>query len=203
MTRALRVLAVALCAGIIGAACSSNGGTHTTSPTTQHHSTTTTTSSSVPTTASTTPSTTGIGACAQVSASQPNTQGAAGTIVGTITLTEVGTGTCTIDGYPTLTRFDASGTTVPTTLVHGLTINESGPPSQPPAVVTLTPSQQAEFTFQYSDVVTGTETSCATSTTLSVTTPGATSASTPLTLPINACNSGTVNVSAIYAATAS
>ena len=202
MTRALRVLAVVLCAGIIGAACSSNNGTHTTSSTAPHHSTTTT-ASTVPTTASTTTSTTGIGACAQVSASQPNTQGAAGTIVGTITLTEVGTGTCTIDGYPTLTRFNASGTSVPTTLVHGLTIDESGPPSQPPAVVTLTPTQQAEFTFQYSDVVTGTETSCATSTTLSVITPGATSASVPLALQINACNSGTVNVSAIYAATAS
>jgi hypothetical protein len=138
-----------------------------------------------------------------VSASQPTTQGAAGTIVGMITLTEVGTGTCTIDGYPTLTRFNASGTAVQTTMVHGLTINVSGPPSQPPAVVTLTPTQQAEFTFQYSDVVTGTETSCATSTTLSITTPGATSASTPLALPINACNSGTVDVSAIYAATAS
>jgi hypothetical protein len=138
-----------------------------------------------------------------VTATPGQTQGAAGTIVGTITLAEVGSGTCTVNGYPTLTRFTASGASVPTTMVHGLTINVSGPPSQPPSLVTLTSSQQAEFTFQYSDVVTGTETSCATSTTLSVTTPGATSASAPVPLSMTPCNNGTVNVSALYAAGAS
>jgi hypothetical protein len=205
LTRALRVLAAVLVAGVIAAACSSNNGSKTSSGTTTPHNTTTTstTTSVSTTTASTTTTTTGIGACTQVTATPGQTQGAAGTIVGTITLAEVGSGTCTVNGYPTLTRFTASGASVPTTMVHGLTINVSGPPSQPPSLVTLTPSQQAEFTFQYSDVVTGSETSCATSTTLSVTTPGATSASAPVPLSMTPCNNGTVNVSALYAATAS
>ena len=54
---------------------------------------------------------------------------------------------------------------MPITVVNGLTVNLSGPPTQPPSVVTLTSGQQAEFTFQYSDVVTGSETQCASSTT--------------------------------------
>jgi Protein of unknown function (DUF4232) len=204
LTRTLRVVAAVLVAGVIGAACSSHNGSKTSSGTTTPHATTTTSTTSVSTTtASTTTTTTGIGACTQVTATPGQTQGAAGTIVGTITLAEVGTGTCTVNGYPTLTRFTATGASVPTTMVHGLTINVSGPPSQPPSLVTLTSSQQAEFTFQYSDVVTGTETSCASSTTVSVTTPGATSASAPVPLSMTPCNNGTVNVSALYAASAS
>jgi hypothetical protein len=207
LTRALRVLAAVVGAGLIAAACSSNGGTHTasstTSSTTSHHSSTTTTSSSVPpTTASTTTSTTGIGPCTKVTATPGQTQGAAGTIVGTVSLAEVGAGTCTVDGYPSLTRFSASGATLPTTVVHGLTISVSGPASEPPSVIALTSTQQAEFTFQYSDVITGTETGCPMSATLSVTTPGATSASAPIPLSMTACNNGTVEVSALYASTA-
>jgi hypothetical protein len=156
----------------------------------------------VTTTASTTTSTTGISACAQVTATPGQTQGAAGTIIGTITVAEVGTGTCTMMGYPALARFGAGGASVPITLVHGITVNLSGPATQPPTLVTLTSTQQAEFTFQYNDVTTGTETSCATSTTLSVTTPGATRASAPIPLTMAPCNNGTVEVSPVYAATA-
>ena len=196
--RALRVMTMVVGAGLLAAACSSNAPSTTT--TTAVHRTTTTTSVA-PTTASTT-TTTGLAACAQVSVTPGQTQGAAGTIIGTVTLALMGTGTCTIDGYPNLTRYDASGSIVPTTLVHGLTVNLSGPPSQPPSLVTLTSTQHAEFTFQYSDVVTGSETSCAVSSTLSVTTPGAASPSTPVPLTISACHNGTVDVSPVYAATA-
>jgi len=194
---ARRVLMTVLFGGLVLAACSNNPSGPTTT-TTVHR--TTTTTAVPPTTASTT-TTTGIAACAQVSATPGQAQGAAGTIVGTITLAEVGTGTCTIDGFPSLTRFNASGATVVTTLVHGLTINLSGPASQPPAVITLTPTQQAEFTYQFSDVVTGSETTCAVSSSLSVTTPGATTASAPVTVSMSACDNGTVNVSPVYAAT--
>jgi Protein of unknown function (DUF4232) len=201
--RLARVLAAVATAGVIGAACSSHNGTHTGTGTTapHHHGTTTTTTAVVPTTASTT-TTTGIGPCAQATATVGQIQGAAGTIVGTITLAEVGSGTCTMIGYPGLSRFNSSGASVPTTVVHGLTINLSGPPSQPPALVTLTATQQAEFTFQYSDVTTGTETSCPNSTTVSVTPPGGTTASAPVALSATACNSGTIDVSPVYAATA-
>jgi hypothetical protein len=197
--RALRVMTMVVGAGLFAAACSSNTPSTTTTTTTVHR--TTTTTAVPPTTASTT-TTTGIAACRQVSVTPGQTQGAAGTIIGTVTLALVGTGTCTIDGYPNLTRYNASGSIVTTTLVHGLTVNLSGPPTQPPSLVTLTSTQQAEFTFQYSDVVTGGETSCAVSSTLSVTTPGAASASTPVPLSISACHNGTVDVSPVYAATA-
>jgi hypothetical protein len=198
-----RALATVLFGGVLAAACSSSpssSSSHHATTTTVHR--TTTTTAVPPTTASTTTTTTaaGLAACAQVSAIPGQVQGAAGTIVGTITLSEVGTGTCTINGYPSLTRFNSSGGVVTTTLVHGLTVNQSGPASQPPALVTLTPTQQAEFTFQYSDVVTGTETSCAVSSSVSITTPGATMPSSPVTLAISACNNGTVEVSPVYAA---
>ncbi len=197
--RTLRVLATVLCGGLIAAACSNNKPHTTTTTTTVHHTTTTTVA--VPTTASTT-STTGIAPCAQVSATPGQTQGAAGTIIGTVTLAEVGSSVpCTTEGYPSLTRYNSSGAVVPTTVVDGLTVNLSGPPSQPAAVVTLSSTQKAAFTFQYSDVVTGSETSCAVSSTLSVSTPGATRPSPPVPLSISACNNGTVDVSPIYAAT--
>jgi len=195
--RALRVMTMVAGAGLFAAACSSNTPSTTTTTTAVHR--TTTTPSVPPTTASTT-TTTGLAACTQVSVTPGQTQGAAGTIIGTVTLALVGTGTCTIDGYPNLTRYAASGSIVTTTLVHGLTVNLSGPPTQPPSLVTLTSTQQAEFTFQFSDVVTGTETSCPVSSTLSVTTPGAASPSTPVPLTISACNNGTVDVSPVYAA---
>jgi Protein of unknown function (DUF4232) len=196
-----RVLVTVLFGGVVAAACSNTPSPGPTTTTTVHRTTTTTTRP--PPTTSTTPTTAGSTACAQVSATPGQTQGAAGTIIGTVTLSEVGTGTCTIEGYPTLTRFNSSGNSVTTTVVRGLTVNLSGPPSQPPALITLTPTQQAEFTFQYSDVVTGSETSCAVSTTVSVTTPGATKASAPAPLSISACNNGTVEVSPVYAAPAS
>jgi hypothetical protein len=203
LRRVLVLTTAFVCAGLLVAACSSNGGSHTTTGTTGSHktkNTTTPTTSVAPTTASTTTSTTGIGPCARVTATPGQTQGAAGTIVGTFTLAEVGSGTCTMKGYPTLARFDSTGAPVATTVVDGLTVNLSGPPTEPPSLVTLTPTQQAEFTFQYSDVTTGTETSCATSTTLSVTTPGATTASTPAPLTMAPCSNGTIEVSPVYAA---
>jgi hypothetical protein len=197
-----------VCAGLIAAACSSKPGSHTTTGTTgrSHRTTTTTTTTTTtsvaPTTASTT-TTIGITACAQATATTGQTQGAAGTIVGTITLTPVGTATCTMEGYPALARFSAAGATLPITVVNGLTVNLSGPPTQPPSVVTLSSSQQAEFTFEYSDVPTGSETQCASSTTVSVTPPGASVASAQVPLTMAPCNNGTVEVSPVYAASAS
>jgi hypothetical protein len=206
LRRALCVTAAFVCAGLLVAACSSNNGPKTTTGTTSHsstHATTTTTTSASSTSVSTTTSTTGIAACAQVTATPGQAQGAAGTIVGTISLAEVGSGTCTMEGYPSVARFDSAGTAVVTTVVEGLTVNLSGPPTQPPSLVTLTSSQGAEFTFEYSDVPTGTETTCASSATLSVTPPGATTASTPAPLIMAPCNNGTVEVSLVYAAAAS
>ena len=204
MRRALRVAAALVCAGLIAAACSSSPGSHTSTGTTGgSHSTTTTQSTSVTSTTAGTTTTTGIAACAQVTATPGQSQGAAGTIVGTITLAPVGSATCTMEGYPALARFSSSGATVPITVVDGLTVNLSGPPTQPPSVVTLASGQQAEFTFEYSDVVTGNETSCTSSSTVTVTPPGASTASAQVPLTMAPCNNGTVEVSPVYAASAS
>jgi len=204
LRRALRVAAALVCAGLIAAACSSSPGSHTSTGTTGgSHSTTTTQSTSVTSTTAGTTTTTGIAACAQVTATPGQSQGAAGTIVGTITLAPVGSATCTMEGYPALARFSSSGATVPITVVDGLTVNLSGPPTQPPSVVTLASGQQAEFTFEYSDVVTGNETSCTSSSTVTVTPPGASTASAQVPLTMAPCNNGTVEVSPVYAASAS
>jgi hypothetical protein len=200
------VAAALVCVGLIAAACSSNSGSHTSTGTTggsggSHKSTTTTstTRAVTPTTAGTTTST-GIAACAQVTATPGQSQGAAGTIVGTITLTPVGGARCTMEGYPVLARFTSSGGSVPVTISNGLTVNLSGPPTQPPSVVTLSSGQQAEFTYAYSDVPTGEETSCASSSTVTVTPPGASAASAQVPLTMEPCNNATVEVSPVYAA---
>jgi hypothetical protein len=204
LRRALCATAAFACAALLLAACSSSPGHHTATGTTApHKSTTTTSTTTVPPTTAGTTTTTGIAACAKVTATPGQAQGAAGTIVGTVTLAEVGSGSCTMMGYPSLARFDSTGAPVATTVVDGLTVNLSGPPTAPPTLVTLTATAQAEFTFQYSDVTTGTETSCASSTTLSVTPPGATTASTPAPLTMAPCSNGTVEVSPVYAAGAS
>jgi hypothetical protein len=203
------VAAALVCAGVIAAACSSSPGSHTSTGTTGGHghgtSTTTTQGTSVTSTTASaggTTTSTGIAACAQVTATAGQSQGAAGTIVGTITMTPVGSATCTMEGYPVLARFSSSGASVPITGVNGLTVNLSGPPTQPPSVVTLTSGQQAEFTFEYSDVPTGEETSCASSTAVTVTPPGARTASAQVPLTMAPCNNATVEVSPVYAASA-
>jgi len=58
----------------------------------------------------------------KVTATPGQSQGAAGTIVGTITLTPVGSATCTMEGYPVLARFSSSGASVPISGVNGLTV---------------------------------------------------------------------------------
>jgi hypothetical protein len=187
----------------MAAACSTGGGTHTssdTTATTAPHKSTTTTGNVTPAQSSTTTSTAGVAACSQVTATAGQSQGAAGTIIGTITLTAVGSATCTTLGYPSLARFSASGAPVPVTVVHGLTVNLSGPAVQPPSPVTLTSSRQGEFTYQYSDVPTGSETTCASSATVSVTVPGGSSGSPPAPLTMAPCDNSTVEVSPIYAA---
>jgi hypothetical protein len=136
-----------------------------------------------------------------VTATPGQSQGAAGTTIGTVTVTETGTPSCTVEGYPSLARFSSTGAPVPVTVVHGLTVNLSGPATQPPSAVTLAPNQPVEFTFEYSDVPTGSETTCASSATLSVTLPGAPSASAPFPLAMAPCNNGTIDVSPVYAAT--
>jgi hypothetical protein len=198
----LPALAGVLGLGLLAASCSSSPSKSATSTSTTLHQRTTTTTTTTPPPTSTTTSTTSTTACTTVSAAAGATQGAAGTIIGTITLSVATSEPCTIMGYPTMALFASGGTALPVTMMDGLTINDPGPATQPATLVTLSPTQKAEFTYQYSDVTTGNETSCASSATASVTTPGAKAASTPIPFSAAPCANGTIHVSPVYAATA-
>ena len=201
--RILRVVATLACGGLIAAACSSGTPEHDDDHHHHHHDVhrTTTTTGVTPTTASTT--TTGIASCTQVSVTPGQTQGAAGTIIGTVTLTAVGTGHLHDRGLPEShplqlerrRRADhrgagidraSRGSAVPAAGAGHPVLDPAGrssPSSTPmssPARRPAVPSRPRCRSPR----------------------PGATSPSTPVPLSISACNNGTVDVSPIYAATA-
>jgi hypothetical protein len=198
--RSSRILAGVLCISFTAAACSSSAGTTTTH--TQATGTTTTRpnlSKVLPPTTTTIPVPTGLSACTTVTATAGKAQASAGTVYGTVLLADDGSSSCTILGYPGLVRSATDGSTVPLNIINGLTIGIQGLFDRPPAVVTVTPTQKAEFTYQYSTVPTGSETNCLDSTRLSVELPGSSTPSTPFHLALAPCNGATVYVSAIYA----
>jgi hypothetical protein len=198
----LRLLALCGGAGMIMAGCSSGPGHGSSAPTTPQTSTSTTSAPgtsnpATSTTAATTTTSGGAGACTGFSITAGQTQGAAGTITGTITLAQTGPH-CTITGYPSITLFSPSGTVLPLTLADGLTVHVSAPANAPPAPVALTATGTAQFTYQYSDVPTGSATSCPRSATVSVTPPGSSAATAPIALVMAPCDDGNLRVSPVY-----
>ena len=151
------------------------------------------------------PTTTSTGAaspaCTHITAAAVQGQGAAGTITGMITVTNVGTSPCTVDGYPAMALFSGSGTPLTVTLVNGLSVSVSTPANAPPSSFAVAPSSTAQFAYQFSDVPVGSETSCPTSESASVTMPGATTASPAFQLAIGPCGDGTIRVSPVYTVT--
>jgi hypothetical protein len=203
VTSALRVAAGLACLGVIAASCSSSPKPtvhHSATTTTANESAgTTTTSSSVPaTTTSTAASSTGSTTCTSFSASVGQSEGAAGTITGTINIIDTGGAPCTMEGYPALALFGSGGTALPVTIVDGLTVNISSAANGPPTQITVSPSQGADFTYQYSDVITGNETSCPSSVTVSVKPPGTSTTAAPIPLVMDPCDNGTIRVSPVY-----
>jgi hypothetical protein len=197
-------LATVLCAGagFVAASCSSSPSPKQSAdkPTTSVVSkTTTTTPSSSSSTSSST--STSVAGCSGVTATSGQGQGAAGTITGAITLSSA-SATCTLEGYPTMALFYAAGTTIPVTIVNGLSVDISAAANGSPQTVTLSPSQQVQFTYQYSDVPSGSETTCPSSSTVSVMLPGSSTSTQPITLSLAPCDNGTIRVSPLYAASA-
>jgi len=93
----------------------------------------------------------------------------------------------------------AAGTPIPTTVIRG------GGPAYPtaaanaaPAPVSLAPQQTAAFSFSYSDVPVGNQTSCPTSARSEITPPNDT-AYAVVPLSIAPCGEGTIHVSPVYA----
>ncbi len=200
MTSSRWALALLACAFVLAACSSSNAPNSTTTSTTRQQQRTTTSAPSGNTSVPSTTSTTGASAagCNHISATSGQGQGAAGTITGTVTVTNTGSTPCTVNGYPILALFSGSGAPLTVTVVNGLTVSISPPADGAPAAVTLAPAGTAQFAYQFSDVPVGSETSCPTSEAASVTMPGATTGSANFALAIDPCNNGTVHVSPVY-----
>jgi hypothetical protein len=194
------VLALLAGAGLGLAACSSSPSPkHSTTTTTTHRATTSSSSTTSSTSgASTTSSTAAASPCGHISAAAGQSQGAAGTITGVVTVTNTATTPCTVDGYPTMTLYSGSGAPLTVTMVNGLTVSVTPQSSAPPTSVTIAPSSTAQFAYQFSDVPVGGQTSCPTSEKATTTMPGAMASSGYFALAISPCNNGTIRVSPVY-----
>jgi hypothetical protein len=194
-------LALVACAAVVLAACSSSPSTPKRTTTTTRPVTSTTSSSTTTTTPPSTTTSTGATstACSHITAVPGQGQGAAGTITGTITVTNAGTSPCTVNGYPTMALFSGSGAPLTVTMMNGLSVTISTPANAPPSSFSVAPSSTAQFAYQFSDVPVGSETSCPTSESASVTMPAATTASATFQLAIGPCGNGTIRVSPVYA----
>ncbi len=180
----------------------------------RHHTTsttTTTTTASVSTTTTTTPVTTTT-ASANGSTCQGAdfagvfglSQGAAGTIYTSVTLTKSTPGSCTLKGWPVLGLKSQAGAVLAERTVEvpssSDTVNFLNPKANhAPTTLTLTQGSTTTFSLAFSDVPTGSATSCPTAAVVSVGTGvGSTSASISLTYPIEPCNGGTLIASPFY-----
>ena len=205
MRLALRTVAGGL--GVVMAvglsACSSSPSATRTTTTTTHPkapTTTTTTTAPAPPTSTTTTTTAALSTC-QLPGLQiavVGQSGAAGTQEITFAMTDTSGAACTTYGYPGLLLVAPSGAALPTTVVRGGGLSfESIAPSQ----VTLAPGQSAYFNVGFSDVQTGT-TTCSSTHTVEVTPPTTTThATVSVALGVDACDDGTLHVSAVFAST--
>jgi hypothetical protein len=199
----LRRWAPAALAGValLFAACSnppSPSASSTTTTRAAHPPSTSTTTTTAAGTSSTTSSTAAVTSCS-IKGVAGQGQGAAGTITGTIVLTNAGSGPCTFNGYPTLALYSGSQAPLTVTMVNGLTVSVSAQANAGPATVTIAPGATAQFAYQYSDVPTGAQTSCPESEDASATLPNGGGSSPTFPLTMSPCNNGTVYVSPVYA----
>ena len=131
-------------------------------------------------------------------------QGAAGTINASITLTKTSTGTCSIMGWPLLTLQDRTGAVLPSSTVNLPSVNSQvGFPdpraNRSPSSLTLKRGAATTFSLAYSDVPSGSETSCPSATTLSVEVrKGGNTVTVTPEYPLTPCSAGTVWVSPFY-----
>ena len=190
------LLASVCLGGLVLAACSSGSPTAatTTSTTTAAPSTTSTTAAH----ATTTTAATGTPGCtsANLTASVYGSSGAAGTIETTIALKNNLSTSCTFGGYPGLGMTGSNGASLTTTVVRKGNYSFT---AMAPTTVTLTPGQSAYFNMGYSDVPTGSATSCPAAANLVITPPNS---YTSLTIPaqLTPCNNGTITVSPVFLA---
>ncbi|HEY5023431.1 MAG TPA: DUF4232 domain-containing protein [Acidimicrobiales bacterium] len=170
------------------AACSSPSNTTPTTGATASTGTSTTSST-------TTSSIPGLACAARdLVMSVAGSQGAAGTFELTFALRNISGAPCPMNGYPGAQLVGASGTQLPTHVVSGGSYQFT---SFAPAPVTLAPGATAYVNLAYSDVPSGTETTCPTATQIQVTPPHAVDHDV---VAVNAtvCNGGTLTVSPVF-----
>jgi hypothetical protein len=195
LTRSMGVALGALAAASLLAACSSSPAKPASSTSTTTTSTSSTTSTTVP--VSTTTSTANT-TCqpSQLNITLSGSEGAAGTIELTFSLTNTSASLCTMFGYPGMQLLSASGASEPTSVIRGGGLAFE---NVTPASVSLANGQAAYFNVGYSDVVTGT-TACTVSKQVEITPPNDTAhAVVPVSNQIQACNAGELHVSAVFA----
>lgn len=180
----------------LAAGCSSPQGSAT--PTTNATTTTTSVPSHSSTTVDTAVTTTTVPACngGNYTLRVLGTEGAAGTNEVTFALTNIATTACPLYGYPGIQLIGAGGSQLSTTTLRGGGLSFL---SFAPASVSVAPGATAYFNMSYSDVVSGTETSCPTTTAVKVIAPNST-IQLSVAGQFTVCNSGTVNVSPVFGA---
>jgi hypothetical protein len=143
-----------------------------------------------PTTSTTIPGCTG----ANYSLSELGSQGAAGTFEVTFGFRNTAAAACPLSGYPGIQLVGSGGALIPTTTVRGGTESFT---DFAPSTVAVGPGATAYFNLAYSDVTTGTETSCPTATGLQAIPPNSTT-SLSVSGQFQVCNNGTVTVSPVF-----
>ena len=138
--------------------------THTPRPGASH-SPGTVSSPSPPPSGSTTPARCSL---AHLKIAEVGSNGAAGSIQVEVSMRNVGSTSCSLEGYPGMALL-AGTTQLPTTVIRGSSVVV---PAIHPRLVVLSPGRSAAYVFGYSDVPTGNQT-CPTSTGLEVTPPNA------------------------------
>ncbi|MGH9021294.1 MAG: DUF4232 domain-containing protein [Acidimicrobiales bacterium] len=172
---------------------------HTTTTTT-----TTTTAASASTTTTTVTGSTAACTGSDFSGAYNTGEGAAGTIYATVTLTKTSPGSCAADGYPTLTLLDRLGAVLTSRTVDvpgqstAVTFLDSRAKPAPTRHVVAS-GATLTFSLAYSDVPTGSQTTCPSAQTVSVGFAAGESSApvTPAVAPAP-CDGGLVWVSPLY-----
>lgn len=164
-----------------------------------------TTSTSTTTTSSSTTSSTRavtVAACtgADLAGSVLSSQGATGTFEATIVVTNTSVTTCSLDGYPDLQMLNTNGVPMTTTVIDGGASFSPPQANEAPRRYRLHSGGQATLDIQYSDIPTGTQSTCPQASSLNVYPPSST---TPFNVvyQLDPCGQGTINTSPFFVAT--
>jgi hypothetical protein len=137
-----------------------------------------------------------------ITGSQGQSNGAAGHQAFAFILTNTGSVSCTLEGYPYVQLMNASGSAIATTPIEG---NDGVTSiSDLPKTVTLAAGGTASFALQYEDVPTGSQT-CTAASSIGIYLPGTAFAAAPSPVTIStdiAPCGGIVYVSPVQAGTA-